>query len=953
MGKIKKLIESELVGGTQGTDIYPITSTKAVYDANNKSLDKIIQSQDNKLDLIDSTKVETNSINLANPKSVIDGLSIREDGSTSSSSTSYGVIYVPIDSSGLYVTGNISGARYHALYDENMEYIEGTSTQSNYLRYVEGAKYAGCSVHTSNGYSDVMINRGDSALPFEEYNPLKGYGYLGKDSVLTTDNYEDGSVTGEKIADDSVSSDKINSNIFNPRPTYSEPDYKGCISELYIIAPLTGGYKYGCKQYQNIMYVRPLNDSDVTDSWQSKLSLTNKGNYEVYELKCTVAGSGVQVGDTIGYVVFKDIDTFKSIDWTGTVPLYTNSVTALENCIQINNYLHNPPAGIADGAVTTDKIADGAVTIGKMNTDVEYFVTWNNFDYRGSIEELYVKPEIIPDGLDLCCKGYNGVFYLRPRNLVWNSRVQNISSVENGKLMEIICHVAGNGVEVGEVVGYVTFKDKQKFIDAANIDTSAGETLDKANSTTLIPWGKIQNGINGIDGGTIMDGTITQEKIDPSTSFISGLESGIDIELPDEIIAVEDDKLQIFWRSIIHAYNPYIFDIISVCNVGKHYPRYYTFTPTSEDVGNTYSLQVLVRKNDLSTLVSKTTTIRVVAKPASPASQTNVLCIGASATAGGQWAYELMRRLTMSDGDNTPANPTGLSLSNISFVGRKTGTVKNVKLEATGGGRVQDYASTGKQACRFYVTGVTQLNINDVYTDGVNNFTIVEINVTEGTGNIRCVDGGTTAASPSGTLNRVSGSGDLTITYTSFESESDNPFWNNSTSSLDFTSYANTYCNGSIDLQIWHCGVNDIFGGSESVIPTVIEAFRSILRAYHTQFPNGKVIISSVPLGSPTGGFGANYGASGSSNYFTFLNIAQKYATALASLCNEDEFSSFTKYASVLEEFDCENGYPSTPTNVNNRQEIKENLGTNGVHPVEAGSYMVSDGIYRTFADLY
>lgn len=42
MGKIKKILENELVGGTQTTDIYPVTSTKAVYDENNKRLDNIL-----------------------------------------------------------------------------------------------------------------------------------------------------------------------------------------------------------------------------------------------------------------------------------------------------------------------------------------------------------------------------------------------------------------------------------------------------------------------------------------------------------------------------------------------------------------------------------------------------------------------------------------------------------------------------------------------------------------------------------------------------------------------------------------------------------------------------------------------------------------------------------------------------------------------------------------------
>ena len=39
MGKIKKILENELVGGTESTDIYPVTSIKAVYDENNERLD--------------------------------------------------------------------------------------------------------------------------------------------------------------------------------------------------------------------------------------------------------------------------------------------------------------------------------------------------------------------------------------------------------------------------------------------------------------------------------------------------------------------------------------------------------------------------------------------------------------------------------------------------------------------------------------------------------------------------------------------------------------------------------------------------------------------------------------------------------------------------------------------------------------------------------------------------
>lgn len=42
MGKIKKLLENELVGGVNATDIYPVTSIKAVFNDNNERLDHTI-----------------------------------------------------------------------------------------------------------------------------------------------------------------------------------------------------------------------------------------------------------------------------------------------------------------------------------------------------------------------------------------------------------------------------------------------------------------------------------------------------------------------------------------------------------------------------------------------------------------------------------------------------------------------------------------------------------------------------------------------------------------------------------------------------------------------------------------------------------------------------------------------------------------------------------------------
>lgn len=49
MGKIKKILENELTEGNQSTEVYPVTSIKAVYDENNERLDNIIDRKNNEI----------------------------------------------------------------------------------------------------------------------------------------------------------------------------------------------------------------------------------------------------------------------------------------------------------------------------------------------------------------------------------------------------------------------------------------------------------------------------------------------------------------------------------------------------------------------------------------------------------------------------------------------------------------------------------------------------------------------------------------------------------------------------------------------------------------------------------------------------------------------------------------------------------------------------------------
>lgn len=56
MGKIEKIIKKGLVEG-QTTEVYPVTSTKAVYDENNERLDKILEASQEKLTELESEAI--------------------------------------------------------------------------------------------------------------------------------------------------------------------------------------------------------------------------------------------------------------------------------------------------------------------------------------------------------------------------------------------------------------------------------------------------------------------------------------------------------------------------------------------------------------------------------------------------------------------------------------------------------------------------------------------------------------------------------------------------------------------------------------------------------------------------------------------------------------------------------------------------------------------------------
>jgi hypothetical protein len=320
------------------------------------------------------------------------------------------------------------------------------------------------------------------------------------------------------------------------------------------------------------------------------------------------------------------------------------------------------------------------------------------------------------------------------------------------------------------------------------------------------------------------------------------------------------------------------------------------------------------------------------------------------------WVPELSRRLTGTDG-----TPDGDNLSNITFCGEHgTG---NAKYFGVGGWQWSSYATAGRTAYRFFVSDVTSISHNAIYSNNGSKFRVIEINVTEGTGNILCdLYQGTNAPQASGTLVLQSGVGDANISYSSSEQAPGNPFWDDSNNKLTFIPYADEYCNGSIDVIYAQLGVNGLNVNKTDFSETIgyVKTFASTL---HSEFPNAKLKIVGTVAISFNGGAGANEGATGVGYadqlgiFYAMLN----YNAAMQELANSTEltddtidqnpvaYNTFIEYVDVISQIDCENNMPQNTFPVNTRNPKTETRDTNEVHPSIYGNYQLADAVYRNF----
>ena len=559
--------------------------------------------------------------------------------------------------------------------------------------------------------------------------------------------------------------------------------------------------------------------------------------------------------------------------------------------------------------------------------------------YKDDVAEIYIVGKYL-QGVTYVELRYVSSIFLRAHNgssssTVWISRLYSGDyQSENGVVIELKCTTAGGTASIGDSVGYVVFKDIAHF-EANNKFSFAVENNINLAYNDLRFYPTISYYVNKINEGI----------------------NNVDIVLPPFIYAVVGDNLQIFHRSVIKAVDYKNYSVEVICDYGKNFPRYFELNSTASQVGEktlTYNLYDNLNK----LVVTKSTTLKIVAKPTTSPNRLNVLTLGASVYTSGIIVSELNRRLTNNTGDNTPANPTGLNLNNINFIGRKQ--VLDIHQEASGGWGWRVFSTNNFKFIRFNVTGVNSLVLGDIYSiQGVSisttyYLTLMEINVTEGVGNLLFdVNGGYVYPAgtipENGTLIRTTGTGDTTISYSTYSFENGNPLWNDATNEIDFQLYSQQYCNGAvIDVLMTNMGINDF--RSVADVNNKLELYvKPLLRKFHEDYPSGIVLLGDMQLQDITGGMGASGSASKIYNWYNMSWVYWYYAEKIKEMIADNEFAGWVIYSAISGEFDCENAYPHRTVNVDNRITDKtEEIGTNGAHPTENGRKLLSDGWYRT-----
>lgn len=357
---------------------------------------------------------------------------------------------------------------------------------------------------------------------------------------------------------------------------------------------------------------------------------------------------------------------------------------------------------------------------------------------------------------------------------------------------------------------------------------------------------------------------------------------------------------------------------------------------TSSYIGD-HSLMISMYDRKGNLLDRKTTTLHVVAN-ASMATAKNILCIGDSLVNNGPIVKTFAEQFI-----GTAPN----------FIGQRT--TRGYKHEGYPGYTFGSFASAGAENAYFIfdLPQGTSVALNDVYSVNSSQYTIKDIR-TEGLNNevrIRCTRSGSTTPPATGTLTKVSGASSSvsSVNYSAFESETGNPFWDSSTSSVNITAYRERLEVGKFDLVVIMLGTNDCIGAEKATMDSSVASAKTLIDAIISDAGNygTKIILQMPPQDANTISSWQVYGDTlAYVKKITYAKNNFMLRQALYEEFTKSEYAGKVYLGEATLGIDRYYGFPYSTIQSSQRVEVDETYHTNSVHPNEVGYLQIGDGYY-------
>lgn len=181
----------------------------------------------------------------------------------------------------------------------------------------------------------------------------------------------------------------------------------------------------------------------------------------------------------------------------------------------------------------------------------------------------------------------------------------------------------------------------------------------------------------------------------------------------------------------------------------------------------------------------------------------------------------------------------------------------------------------------------------------------------------------------------------------------DSPFYDSALGDISFKSYCTKNRYEDIDIVYFLLTWNQQGTAYKTDFKLTSGHFyyaRKMIDKLHEEYPNAIIRCMGIQMPSQCGGMGYMYGtgSTGYANDYGMLVTAMHYNAALEDFCQLPEYKDFVKYVDVAGQFDTDYNMPSTQKPVNNRSEVTEPSGTDGVHPTISGYYQIADAAFRS-----